>query len=92
MHYDALCAENDPNHAWLDTYEPVGRRFESCVARQQKRRYRLLCILSGENTNTTKDFSLVVFFCWQRFYERLPPGGSWRRKATEGERVIMRSI
>ena len=23
---------------------------------------------------------------------RLPPGGSWRRKATEGERVIMRSI
>ena len=25
-----------------------------------------LCILSGENINTTKDFSLVVFFCrWE---------------------------
>ena len=35
MHYDALCAENDPNHAWLDTYEPVGQRFESSRARQK---------------------------------------------------------
>ena len=35
-----------------------------------------LCILSGESTNTTKDFSLVVFFVLERTYERLPPGGS----------------
>ena len=25
-------------------------------------------------------------------YERLPPGGSWRRKATEGERVTIKSV
>ena len=42
-------------------------------------------------TNTTKEISLVVFVSLGT-YERLPPGGSWRRKATEGERVIMRSI
>ena len=24
-----------------------------------------LCILSGENANTTKEVSLVVFFCWR---------------------------
>jgi len=27
----------------------------------------LLCIFSGENTNTTKEFSLVVFFYQQWF-------------------------
>ncbi len=37
-----------------------------------------LCILGGENTNTTKDFSLVVFWSMGT-YERLPPGGSSRR-------------
>ena len=46
--------------------------------------YARLCILSGEITITTKEISLAVFFCWQRFYERLPPGGSCR-EATEGE-------
>ena len=50
-----------------------------------------LCNFSGENTNTAKEISLVVFLSLGS-YERLPPGGSWRRKATEGERVIMRSI
>ena len=47
--------------------------------------------LAEKNTNTTKEISLVVFLSLGT-YERLPPGGSWRHKATEGKRVIMRSI
>ena len=53
--------------------------------------YFRFCNFSGENTNTTKEIFLVVFLSLGT-YERLPPGGSWRRKATEGEHVIMRSI
>jgi hypothetical protein len=68
------------NHRTSPKYPPVQKTAEP-----------LLCNFSGENTNTTKEFSLVVFLSLGT-YERLPPGGSWRRKATEGERVIMRSI
>ena len=57
----------------------------------KKIRRPLLCILSGENTNTTKEFSLVVFFYWKRFYERLPPGGSWRRRRLR-ESAIQRKL
>ena len=40
-----------------------GRLFLPCKEVIGRRKTPLLCIFSGENTNTTKDFSLVVFFC-----------------------------
>ena len=46
---------------------------------QKTEEHPLLCIFSGENTNPTKDFSLVGFLSLGT-YERLPPGGSWRRR------------
>ena len=44
------------------------------LAKYKKALHRL-CIFSGENTNTTNEISLVVFFVLERTYERLPPGG-----------------
>ena len=35
-------------------------RIKNCYSKTKNKIY-LLCIFSGENTNTTKDFSLVVF-------------------------------
>ena len=40
---------------------------------KQKRAASLLCIFSGENTNTTKDFSLVVFSIGGNM-RKAPPG------------------
>jgi len=36
--------------------------FSPTPSRKRKKPSYLLCIFSGENTNTTKDFSLVVLF------------------------------
>ena len=33
----------------------------------------------------------MVFFYWKRFYERLPPGGSWRRRRLR-ESTIQRKL
>jgi hypothetical protein len=40
--------------------------FFVCVflLKAKKEKTARLCILGGESTNTTKEISLVVFFCW----------------------------
>ena len=38
-------------------------RIKNCYSKTKNKIY-LLCIFSGENTNTPKEISLVVFFCW----------------------------
>ena len=58
--------------------------------KQKNGKFRL-CILSGENTNTTKEISLVVFFVGRSLL-KAPSGRELAPKATEGECVIMRSI
>ena len=58
---------------WCTSRRRSERARFSSPARKTEKHHRL-CNFSGETTNTTKEISLVVFFCWQRFYERLHSG------------------
>ena len=56
---------------------------------QSKRGSSHLCILSGENTNTTEDFFFGGVFLSLEVFERLPPGES-STESGEGECVIIK--
>ncbi len=56
---------------------------------ERKNTSTLLCIFSGENTNTTKDFSLVVFSIGGNM-RKVPSGRELSLQATEGERVTIK--